>query len=54
MRGAIESARILVIILRVLRHLLIILLLLHLLLTLLPHALTKTGDGGAHAARRPG
>ena len=57
MRGAIESARLLVILLlRLLRLLLILLLLLHLhlLLTLLPHVLTKTGDGGVHAARRPG
>ena len=57
MRGAIESARLLVILLlRLLRLLLILLLLLHLLLllTLLPHVLTKAGDGGVHAARRPG
>ena len=57
MRGAIESARLLVILLlRILRLLLILLLLLHLLLllTLLPHVLTKAGDGGVHAARRPG
>ena len=53
MRGAIESARLLV---RLLRLLLILLLLLHLLLllTLLPDVLTKAGDGGVHAARRPG
>ena len=57
MRGAIESARIIVLLLvRLLRLLLILLLLLHLLLllTLLPHVLTKAGDGGVHAARRPG
>ena len=57
MRGAIESARILVLLLvRLPRLLLILLLLLHLLLllTLLPHVLTKAGDGGVHAARRPG
>ena len=57
MRGTIESARFLVIlILRILRILLILLLLFHLLLllTLLPHVLTKAGDGGVHAARRPG
>ena len=57
MRGAIESARLLVLLLvRLPRLLLILLLLLHLLLllTLLPHVLTKAGDGGVHAARRPG
>ena len=59
MSGAIESARLLVLLLvRLPRLLLIILLLLvlHLLflLTLLPHVLTKAGDGGVHAARRPG
>ena len=65
MSGAIESAR-LVVFLRVrlprillillLFLLLLLLLLLHLLLllTLLPHVLTKAGDGGVHAARRPG
>ena len=58
MSGAIESARLLVLLrVRLPRLLLIILLLLlHLLflLTLLPHVLTKAGDGGVHAARRPG
>ena len=57
MSGAIESARLLVLLrVRLPRLLLILLLLLHLLLllTLLPHVLTKTGDGGVHAARRPG
>ena len=59
MRGAIKSANTLVIniiIIRLLRLLLVLLLLLHLLLllTLLPHVLTKAGDGGVHAARRPG
>ena len=61
MSGAIESAHLLVL-LRVrlprllLILLLLLLLLLHLLLllTLLPHVLTKAGDGGVHAARRPG
>ena len=42
----------LLLLLRILRLLLILLLLLH--LTLLPHVLTKAGEGGAHAARRPG
>ena len=56
MRGAIESARLLVLLLVRLLRLLLIPLLLHLLLllTLLPHVLTKAGDGGVHAARRPG
>ena len=59
MSGAIESARLLVLLrVRLPRLLLILLLLLllHLLLllTLLPHVLTKAGDGGVHAARRPG
>ena len=58
MSGAIESARLLVLLrVRLPRFLLILLLLLlHplFLLTLLPHVLTKAGDGGVHAARRPG
>ena len=56
MSGAIESARLLVLLRVRLPRLLLILLLLHLLLllTLLPHVLTKAGDGGVHAARRPG
>ena len=58
MSGTIESARLLVLLrVRLPRRLLILLLLLlhlHLLLTLLPHVLTKAGDGGVHAARRPG
>ena len=66
MSGAIESARLVVflrvrlprllLILLLFLLLLLLLLLLHLLLllTLLPHVLTKAGDGGVHAARRPG
>ena len=57
MSGAIESAGLLVLLrVRLPRLLLILLLLLHLLLllTLLPHVLTKAGDGGVHAAKRPG
>ena len=57
MSGATESARLLVLLrVRLPRLLLILLLLLHLLplLTLLPHVLTKAGDGGVRAARHPG
>ena len=63
MSGAIEFARLLVFLrvrlprlLLILLLFLLLLLLLHLLLllTLLPHVLTKAGDGGVHAARRPG
>ena len=60
MSGAIESARLVgflrVRLPRLILILLLLLLLLHLLLllTLLPHVLTKAGDGGVHAARRPG